>query len=200
MDFFGAYTTLLIISLCSILLFLRSSAAEEPSDAAESTGLLLQTIEGKVTIDGAKSEKWLTTTFVSVDGGRYHGFLKANGEFEIHGVVPGSYLVEVVAENYVFEPQRVDISSKSGRVRARKANFLNSKTIDHLPYPLKFRTGNQAEFFEKREPWSIISTLKNPMVLLLVAPMILMLIIPRLMKGMNPEDQKVSIYLTPLIF
>ena len=164
MDFFGTYTTLLIISLCSILLFLRSSAAEEPSDAAESTGPLLQTIEGKVTIDGTKSEKWLTTTFVSVDGGRYHGFLKANGEFEIHGVMPGSYLVEVVADNYVFEPQRVDISSKSGRVRARKANFLNSKTIDHLPYPLKFRTGKQAEFFEKREPWSIVSTLKNPMV------------------------------------
>ena len=158
MDFFGTYTTLLIISLCSILLFLRSSAAEEPSDAAESTGPLLQTIEGKVTIDGTKSEKWLTTTFVSVDGGRYHGFLKANGEFEIHGVMPGSYLVEVVADNYVFEPQRVDISSKSGRVRARKANFLNSKTIDHLPYPLKFRTGKQAE------PWSIVSTLTNPMV------------------------------------
>ena len=30
-------------------------------------------------------------------------------------------------------------------------------------------------------------------VLLLVAPMILMLIIPRLMKGMDPEDKKVSI-------
>ena len=161
MDFFGAFATFLILSLASILALLCSTAAEELSDA---TGPHLETIEGKVTIDGAKSESWLKSTYVSVDGGQYHGFLTANGEFEIKGVLPGSYLVEVVAPNYVFEPQRVDISSKSGRVRARKANFLNTKTVEHLPYPLKFRTGKQAEFFEKREPWSILSTLKNPMV------------------------------------
>ena len=164
MDLFGASAALLVLSLDIILLFLGSVTAEELPDAAEFAGPLLQTIEGKVTIDGATSEDWLKTTYVSVDGGRYHGFLKANGEFEIHGVVPGSYLVEVVAENYVFDQQRVDISSKSGRVRARKANFLNSKTVEHLPYPLKFRTGKQAQFFEKREPWSIVNTLKNPMV------------------------------------
>ena len=164
MDLFGASSTFLVLLLGNIFLSLCSFAAEEPSDAGESTGPLLQKIEGKVTIDGARSEEWLRNTFVSVDGGRYHGFLKSTGEFEIHGVAPGSYVVEVVSDNYVFKPQRVDISSKSGRVRARKVNFLNSKTVEHLPYPLKFRTGRQAEFFEKREPWSILSTLKNPMV------------------------------------
>ena len=161
MDLFGASTTLLLLFLGTTLLSLCSYAAEDSSEEAEQ---LLQTIEGKVTIEGSKSDDWLKTTFVSVDGGRHHGFLKANGEFEIHGVAPGSYLVEVVAENHVFEPARVDISSKSGRVRARKMNLLNVKTVEQVPYPLKFKTGRQADFFEKREPWSIINTLKNPMV------------------------------------
>ena len=151
----GASTTLVLLFLGTTLLSLCSYAAEDSSEEAEQ---LLQTIEGKVTIEGSKSDDWLKTTFVSVDGGRHHGFLKANG------VAPGSYLVEVVAENHVFEPARVDISSKSGRVRARKMNLLNVKTVEQVPYPLKFKTGRQADFFEKREPWSIINTLKNPMV------------------------------------
>lgn len=157
----GPYTTLLMLFLGGFLLSLCCAETEESTETA---GQLLQTIEGRVAIDGAKSEDWLWKTTVSVDGGRYRGFMKANGEFKIHGVAPGSYLVEVISPNYVFEPARVDISSKSGKVRARKVNVLKATSVQHLPYPLKFKTGKQAEFFEKREPWSIISTLKNPMV------------------------------------
>ena len=160
----GSCTSLLVLFFGGLILSLCSAETEEPSGTAESTGPLLQTIEGRVSIDGAESEDWLWQTTVSVDGGRYRGFLKASGEFQIHGVPPGSYLVEVVSPNYVFEPARVDISSKSGKLRARKVNVLKSTSVQNLPYPLKFKANTQAEFFEKREPWSIISTLKNPMV------------------------------------
>ena len=160
----GPCTSLLLLFFCSLLLSLCSSETEESSGTAESTGPLLQTIEGRISIDGAESDDWLWQTTVSVDGGRYRGFLKAGGEFEIHGVPPGSYLVEVVSRNYVFEPARVDISSKSGKLRARKVNVLKSTSVQNMPYPLKFKASKRAEFFEKREPWSIINTLKNPMV------------------------------------
>lgn len=159
-----SFNTLLVFFLSSCLLQLCSTESEESVDAVDSTGQLFQTIEGKVIIDGARSEEWLSATTVSVDGGRYRGFLKANGEFEIHGVPPGSYLVEVTSPNYSFEPARVDVSSKTGKIRARKANTLKPKSVQYLPYPLKFKTGKQAEFFEKREPWNILNTLKNPMV------------------------------------
>ena len=118
-------------------------------------------------MEDAVSEAWKWRTKVSLNGGKYHGYLTANGEFKIHGVEPGSYLVEVVSPNFVFEPARIDISSKSGKVRARKVNTLRSvkpSSEQHLPYPLKFKAEKQAQFFEKREPWSILSTLKNPMV------------------------------------
>ena len=123
MHLFGAIPTLMVLFIGTLVLSPCASAAEEPSEATESAQPLLQTIEGKVAIEGAPSDDWMRTTFVSLDGGKYRGFLKANGEFEIHGVGPGSYLVEVVAENYWFEPVRVDISSKSGRVRARKCEL-----------------------------------------------------------------------------
>ena len=163
----GPSITLLLLLMGASLLSLSSTVTGEPSatpDEGEPGAPILQTIQGKVSIEGANSEDWIWRTKISLDGGKYYGYLKANGEFEIHGVVPGSYLVEVVSPNYVFEPARIDISSKSGNVRARKVNTLKAKSVQHLPYPLKFKAGKQAEFFEKREPWSILSTLKNPMV------------------------------------
>lgn len=149
----------------------------------------LQSIEGKVIIEG-DDESWIPETVVVIDGGKYRGFVKANGGFTIHQVPPGSYLVEVMSPNHVFEPARVDISSKSGKIRARKANLLKPSEVLHLPYPLRFKAEEQAQFFEKRESWSMLSMLKNPMILLLVAPVLLVLIVPKLMKSVDPEYQQ----------
>ena len=149
----------------------------------------LQSIEGKVVIE-SEDDGWISETVVVVDGGRYHGFLKSNGGFTINRVPPGSYLVEVVSPNHVFEPARIDISSKSGKIRARRVNLLKPTQVLHLPYPLRFKAEEQAQFFEKRESWSMLSMLKNPMLLLLVAPVLLMLIVPKLMKSVDPEYQK----------
>ena len=125
---------------------------------------IVQTIAGRVLIDGQQSTEWISRTKVVVDGGKFNGFLKQNGEFEIHNIPPGSYLVEVVSPNHVFDPARVDISSKSGKVRARKVNLLKISSVSYLPYPLKFKAEKQAAFFEKREKWNIMDTVKNPMV------------------------------------
>ena len=166
------------------------SESTEESKESETEGVTLQSIEGKVVVEGIKDDEWISETFVVVDGGRYRGFLKSNGGFTINRIPPGSYLVEVVSPNHVFEPARVDISSKSGKIRARKADLLKPTKVSHLPYPLRFKAEEQANFFEKRESWSMFSMLKNPMVLLLVAPVILMLIVPKLMKSVDPEYQK----------
>ena len=125
---------------------------------------MLRTIEGKVAIEGEPNDGWLSRTKVVVDGGKYFGFLRSNGQFEIPGVSPGSYLVEVVSPNHAFEPARVEISSKSGKIRAKKVNLLKPSSVTGLPYPLKFKAEKQASFFEKREKWNIMDTLKNPMV------------------------------------
>ncbi len=151
----------------SLLVSLGASQAEpagqeSPEDSI--APLILQRIEGRIQIDRETSSDWIPKTKVVVDGGRYYGFLKSNGDFEIHNVPPGSYLVEVVSPNNVFDPVRVDISSKSGKIRARKVNMLKASGVAHMPYPLRFKSERQAEFFEKREKWNVLNTLKNPMV------------------------------------
>ena len=179
------YLIILLAFQCALVL---SEATEELKES-EKGQLLLQSIEGKVVIEG-DDDSWIAETVVVVDGGKYRGFLKSNGGFTINQVPPGSYLVEVISPNHVFEPARVDISSKSGKIRARKANLLKPTQVLHLPYPLRFKAEEQAQFFEKRESWSMLSMLKNPMILLLIAPVILMLIVPKLMKSVDPEYQK----------
>ena len=183
-------TAIYLIILLTFQCALALSQVTEDLKESEKGQVLLQSIEGKVVIESADDDSWIAETVVVVDGGKYRGFLKSNGGFIINRVPPGSYLVEVMSPNHIFEPARVDISSKSGKIRARKASLLKPTQVLHLPYPLRFKAEEQAQFFEKRESWSMLSMLKNPMVLLLVAPVILMLIVPKLMKSVDPEYQK----------
>lgn len=202
--------------LYASLLIARGASQAEPAgqDLSEdgNVPLIVQRIEGRVQVERLSSDEWVSETKVVVDGGRFYGFLRSNGEFEIHNVPPGSYLVEVVSPNHAFDPVRVDISSKSGKIRARKVNMLKASSVTHVPYPLRFKAEGQAEFFEKREKWNVLSTLKNPMVRpppsgvlrncaplvccmqiwLMIGPMLIMLAMPKLMKSLGPESQKVS--------
>ena len=145
-------------------LYLCGYTLEAQEQKTDDSSPIFQTIQGSVRIDGVVQPGWASRTKVVLDGGSFHGFLKENGEFEIHSVPPGTYLVEVVSPNNVFEPVRVDISSKSGKIRARKVDLLRTSNVTAVPYPLKFKSEKPAQFFEIRESWSIIETLKNPSV------------------------------------
>ena len=107
---------------------------------------------------------WTSQTTVLVNGGEYIGFLKADGAFVVSDVASGSYIVEVASPNHLFEPVRVDISAKRGKIRARKVNFLQNSAVVTQPYPLKFKAKEPAQFFEMRESWHWKDFLFNPMV------------------------------------
>lgn len=48
---------------------------------------------------------------------------REDGSFRVDGVPAGSYVLEIANTDYIFEPVRVDITSK-GKMRARKLNTL----------------------------------------------------------------------------
>ena len=157
------------LSFCGLLLLVIFQLSHQSSDTETVSKeppqqKKLYTIQGTVNVLEADISSWGPKIKILVDGGRFVGFLKQSGEFTIHNVPAGTYLVEVVHPNYVFEPARVDISSKTGKVRARKVNVLKPGSVSSLSYPLKFEVQIQASFFEKREAWSVIDMLKNPMV------------------------------------
>ena len=142
-----------------LTLFVNNSMEDEINSAT-----LLYKIEGKVQVTDTPVADWAPSAKVIVDGGRFIGFIKQDGSFVISNVPPGSYLVEVSSPSYIFEPARVDISSKTGKMRARKSDLLRPTAVTALPYPLKFKASGQAKFFAKREEWNLASTLMNPMV------------------------------------
>jgi len=119
------------------------------------------------------------------------GFLKTDGSFTVNDIPAGSYIVEVLSPNNMFEPVRVDISGRAkGKIRARKVNFLQNSAVVTVPYPLKFKSKEQAPFFEKRQPWKVTDMLFNPMVLMMVLPLLLLLVLPKLINSQDPETQK----------
>lgn len=146
------------------------------------------TIEGRVTAPDKKpSYEWLTQTQVLVNGGEHVGLLKDDGSFVLHGLLPGSYVVEIVNPQYTYESARIDITSK-GKLRARKVNYIQPALVTHLPYPLKMNPTGAYRYFVPREQWRLTDVIFSPMVLMMVLPLILIVILPKMMS--DPETRR----------
>ena len=105
--------------------------------------------------------------------------------------LPGSYIVEVLNPNYLIAPIRVEISSKaSGRIRARKVDYVQPNEVMLVKYPLIFRIADRTNFFEKRETWHVTDIFKSPMVPMLVLPIFFMLVLPKIKDMQDPETKK----------
>lgn len=176
--------------LVSLMLFIIQNIREMSCSNVEESSERYK-IDGKITIQGFKQADWISQTRVSVDGGSYVGFLKSDGSFTVNDIPAGSYVVEVLSPNNLFEPVRVDISGRAkGKIRARKVNFLQNSAVVTVSYPLRFKAKEPAPFFEKREQWKVTDMLFNPMVLMMVLPLLLLLVLPRLINSQDPETQK----------
>lgn len=132
----------------------------------------------------------------------YHCFFFANqirrdGSFEVNNLPPGSYIVDVLNPNYVFEPVRVDINSK-GKIRARKLNLLQANVVQQVPYPMRFKPKMPFKYFQVRESWRITDLVFNPMVLMMVLPLLLIMALSKTVNMNDAETQKVSLLWTAI--
>ncbi|KAH7731821.1 Protein C35D10.1 [Aphelenchoides avenae] len=131
---------------------------------------------------------WQANSRVLLDYGKYTGFLREDGSFRVDGVPPGSYILEVANTDYIFEPVRVDITSK-GKMRARKLNTLQPNSVSTLPYPLQLSARQPTRYFRAREEWRVTDILMNPMVIMLLVAFVLMILTPKL-AAQDPQFQK----------
>lgn len=116
---------------------IAESNLEDDSDSSATK----YSIEGRVfpLSDYAVTQpNWQANTRVHVNGGEFIGFVKRDGSFAVHNMLPGSYIVEVLNPEYNFEPARVEINSK-GKYRARKVNHIKTSEVIVVPYPLKVK-------------------------------------------------------------
>lgn len=148
----------------------------------------LYAVEGQVKLESlrGKSIGKVANIKVVFDGGEQVSFLRTDGSFVFEGVPPGTHLLEVTALGYFFPPVRVDVSSRMpGQIRASYVEGPR-RTLDGLVLePLR-----EENYYEIREPFSLLGLLKSPMGLMIGFMVICVFLLPKLMDSIDPEEMK----------
>uniref|UniRef100_T1JN94 Uncharacterized protein n=1 Tax=Strigamia maritima TaxID=126957 RepID=T1JN94_STRMM len=173
-----------------LLIYIYFVLCSANGDRDEESTHDLYRIEGKVfPTESLSVNDELSQTRILVNGGENLAFLRKDGSFMINNLKSGSYVVEIINSNFIYEPARVDINSK-GKFRARKVNFIQSSQVVQIPYPLKFKARAPFKYFQVREQWRVTDFFFNPMVLMMVLPLVLIMILPKVMNAADPETQR----------
>jgi ER membrane protein complex subunit 7 len=133
------------------------------------------------------------TTRITVNHGAYTTYSRLNGNFTIHDVIPGIYLLEVHSPIHHFS--QVKCQFKPDAVIEQKPVF--SCLEYHFPgalkqpmdVPLVLTALGTYDYFEGKRGFSILSLLKNPMVLMMVVTCGFMYFLPKMMENMDPEER-----------
>ncbi|XP_011039644.1 PREDICTED: ER membrane protein complex subunit 7 homolog isoform X2 [Populus euphratica] len=147
-------------------------------------------INGRVKIPGIGTKGLgghgkISNVKVLLNGGQHVTFLRPDGYFSFHNVPAGTHLIEVDAIGYFFSPVRVDVSARfPGKVQAtltEKRRSLSEMVLE----PLK-----EEQYYEIREPFSVMSIVKSPMGLMMGFMVLALFIMPKLMENMDPEEMR----------
>ncbi|KAM7490066.1 hypothetical protein LguiA_032987 [Lonicera macranthoides] len=148
------------------------------------------TINGRVKIPGISMKGLglpvkVSNAKVILNGGQQVTFLKPDGYFSFHNVPAGTHLIEVAAIGYFFSPVRVDVSARNpGKVQAALTETrrgLNELVLEPL---------REEQYYEIREPFSIMSLVKSPMGLMVGFMLIVVFLMPKLVENIDPEEMK----------
>ncbi|KAJ7958796.1 ER membrane protein complex subunit 7-like [Quillaja saponaria] len=148
------------------------------------------TINGRVKVESMGANEIILPGKIShikiiLNGGQRVTFLRPDGYFSFHNVPAGTHLIEVAAIGYFFSPVRVDVSARNpGKIQA--ALTENRRGLSEFVLePLRVE-----QYYEIREPFSIMSIVKSPMGLMMGFMLIVVFLMPKLMENMDPEEMK----------
>ncbi|KAK8939668.1 hypothetical protein KSP40_PGU010252 [Platanthera guangdongensis] len=180
MELMATTTPLLVVVFFSCLLCCSFSIPTRSVDG--------YTITGRIKIDGSKGFGYPTKTSnikVILNGGQTTSFVRADGYFSFYNIPAGTHLIEVSAMGYLFSPVRVDISARNpGKIQA--ALTENRRALQELVLePLR-----EEQYYDKREPFSLMSIVKSPMGLMIGFMVLVVFLMPKLMDNIDPEEMK----------
>ncbi|GJP37781.1 hypothetical protein CLOM_g22193 [Closterium sp. NIES-68] len=169
--------------LIACLLTLAAGSAQAANAVALEGGTV---VDGYVRLDALKIKS--TAVKILINGGDSVAFVRSNGYFSIN-LSPGTHTLQVTAPGAFFLPVMLQISAKhAGNFRAVviREQGPASLSID----PLIISPFAAEEYFEKREPFTIWTLLKNPMGIMICLMLVVMVILPRLADSIDPEEMK----------
>jgi hypothetical protein len=176
--------------IVSLFLLISISCLINPILAATSGSGDGYTVAGRVKLDSFATKGFglplkSSETKVILNGGQRVTFARPDGYFSFHDVPAGTHLIEVSSMGYFFSPVRVDISARNpGKIQA--ASTENRRTLNELVLePMK-----EEQYYEIREPFSVMSLVKSPMGLMIGFMVLVMFVFPKMMEGVDPEEMK----------
>eukprot|EP01112_Ceratiomyxa_fruticulosa_P014300 TRINITY_DN4085_c0_g2_i1.p1 TRINITY_DN4085_c0_g2~~TRINITY_DN4085_c0_g2_i1.p1 ORF type:complete len:194 (+),score=26.54 TRINITY_DN4085_c0_g2_i1:128-709(+) len=123
----------------------------------------------------------------SMDGDVYSTLALEDGRFKFKNIPSGeTYLLQVHAIPYHFDPVLIEISKKS----VITANILSNDTETYTTHPLLLNAVYKSNYFQPRLPYDFTSLFRNPMVLMIGVTMLMTFAMPKLMANMDPETIK----------
>ncbi|ESQ53964.1 hypothetical protein EUTSA_v10026275mg [Eutrema salsugineum] len=171
-----------LLALISLFFFLASTLPI--SSGSEDS----YTVTGRVRIPASTAighAAKFSNIKVVLNGGQNITFLRPDGYFTFHKVPAGTHLIEVYALGYFFSPVRVDVSARHrGKVQATLTETRRSLT-ELVLEPLRAE-----QYYEMREPFSVMSIVKSPMGLMVGFMVVVVFLMPKLMENMDPEEMK----------
>lgn len=176
------FSLLLVFQFCSSIFVFAQAVSAGAADG--------YSINGRVKIPGVGVKGFglpgkTSDVKVVLNGGQRITFLRPDGYFSFHNVPAGTHLIEVAAIGHFFSPVRVDVSARNpGKVQA--ALTENRRSLNELVLePLR-----EEQYYEIREPFSIMSLVKSPMGLMVGFMLIVVFLMPKLVENMDPEEMR----------
>lgn len=132
----------------------------------------------------------------------YHSApLSSVNTFVFHNVTPGSYLADVHCTTDGFRPLRIDVSvDQDGAELIQAWDTFRGNEWGNKGEPVPVREGSAGKgvevksigkkiYFVDRPRFSILSILKNPMILMGLVSMVIFIGMPKLVENMDPETK-----------
>ncbi|KAF4974735.1 hypothetical protein FZEAL_8405 [Fusarium zealandicum] len=122
--------------------------------------------------------------------------LSSSNTFVFHNVSSGSYLADVHCPTDGFHPLRIDVQADENVVQAWETFRGNDWGNKGEVVPVKdgskgrgfeIRALGGKNYFMERPQFSVLTILKNPMILMALVSLVLLVGMPKLMENMDPE-------------
>ncbi|KAG5984416.1 hypothetical protein E4U55_004878 [Claviceps digitariae] len=128
--------------------------------------------------------------------------LSSLNTFIFHNVTPGSYLADVHSPTDGFRPLRIDITQEDdgqdtvqawdtfrGNEWGNKGEVVPVKRDGGAAHGIEVKSLGKKVYFVDRPSFSILSILKNPMILMGLVSMVIFIGMPKLVDNMDPETK-----------
>jgi ER membrane protein complex subunit 7 len=183
--------SLLILQLSSVLTMLTNNS--EAAATGNAAGIPTMSIEGR--LQYPNKMPYNITTPIIVNHGEFTTYSRNDGNFTIHDIVPGVYLIDVQSPMHHFS--QIKCLYKPEAIQENKPIF--SCLEYHYPGAVKQPVENMLvisalgtyDYFELKRGFSVMSLIKNPMVIMMILSAGMMYMLPKMMENMDPEERAI---------